>query len=59
MNDMDYVNFVSNAEVQQKLRENKMNEKDMALVNKFPQIKIPNRFFRNKGNCNLKILATR
>jgi ASPIC and UnbV. len=54
MNDMDYVNFVSNSEVQQKLRENKMNEKDMALVNKFPEIKIPNRFFRNKGNLQFE-----
>jgi len=50
MNDMDYVNFVSNEEIQQKLREDKMDEKDMALVNKFPEIKIPNKFFLNKGN---------
>ena len=54
MNDMDYVNFVSNEEIQQKLREDKMDEKDMALVNKFPEIKIPNKFFLNKGNLSFE-----
>src|SRR5438045_4957021 len=49
MNDMDYVNFISNEEIQQKLRENKLDENNMALVNKFPQIKIPNRFYKNEG----------
>jgi hypothetical protein len=49
MNDMDYVNFIYNEEIQQKLRENKMDEKNMALVNKFPQIKIPNKFYKNDG----------
>jgi hypothetical protein len=50
MNDIDYINFVSSDEVQQKLKENKLDEKDMALVNKFPEIKIPNKFYRNTGS---------
>ena len=50
MNDMDYVNFVSNEEIQHKISANKIDEKDMALVNKFPEIKIPNKFFKNNGN---------
>ena len=50
MNDIDYINFISNGEVQQKIRSNSMGEKDMALIDKFPQIKIPNRFFRNAGD---------
>jgi hypothetical protein len=50
MNDIDYINFVSNEEVQQKLRTNGMGEKDMALVNKFPEIKLPNKFYANTGN---------
>jgi hypothetical protein len=54
MNDMDYVNFISNEEIQQKLRENKMDEKDMALVNNFPEIKIPNKFFLNRGNMTFE-----
>jgi hypothetical protein len=48
MNDMDYVNYVSNQEIQEKIRDHKMGDKDMALIDKFPEIKIPNQFFLNK-----------
>jgi hypothetical protein len=47
MNDIDYVNFVSNSEIQEKLRTDKIQEKDLALVNKFPEIKLKNKFFLN------------
>ncbi|MFN5135496.1 MAG: VCBS repeat-containing protein, partial [Chitinophagaceae bacterium] len=57
MNDIDYVNFVTNEELQQKLRNNILEEKDMKLVDKFPQIKIPNQFFSNKGNLSFKNLT--
>ena len=50
MNDMDYVNFISNKEIQTRISANRMDEKDMALVNKFPEIKIPNKLFKNNGN---------
>ena len=50
MNDIDYINFVSNDELQQKLRNNQVGDKDLTLTNKFPEIKIPNRFFQNKGD---------
>jgi enediyne biosynthesis protein E4 len=49
LNDMDYVNYMSNEEIQQKIQANKVAEKDMALLNKFPQIKLPNKFFKNNG----------
>ncbi|MBY0348548.1 MAG: VCBS repeat-containing protein, partial [Hydrotalea flava] len=49
MNDMDYVNFVSNEEIQKKINSNTIADQDMALVNKFPEIKIPNKFYRNSG----------
>ena len=51
LNDIDYVNYVSNDEVQAKIRSNQISEKDMAVIEKFPQIKLPNRFFLNKGNA--------
>ncbi len=54
MNDIDYINFVSGDEVQHKLRENKLNEADMALVNKFPEVKIPNKFYLNKGSLRFE-----
>ena len=57
MNDIDYINFISNGEVQQKIKSNAMGEKDMALIDKFPQIKIPNRFFHNAGDLKFDDMA--
>ncbi len=54
LNDMDYVNYVTNTEIQDKIRSNKMDEKEMALVNKFPEIKLPNRFFLNKHDAKFE-----
>ena len=50
MNDIDYINFVSGSEVQQKIVSNKMGSSDISLIDKFPEIKIPNKFFLNNGN---------
>lgn len=50
LNDMDYINFIYNNEFQQKLQGNNMKDKDIALINKFPEIKIPNKFYLNTGN---------
>lgn len=57
LNDMDYINFIYNNEMQQKLQNNDMKDKDMALMNKFPEIKIPNKFFLNKDNLQFKDVA--
>jgi enediyne biosynthesis protein E4 len=57
MNDIDYISFVSNTEVQRKIIENRMEEKDTALIKRFPEIKIPNRFFKNEGNLSFDDLA--
>ncbi|MES2374135.1 MAG: VCBS repeat-containing protein [Bacteroidota bacterium] len=50
MNDIDYINFVSNGDIQSKIRDNNLGETDMSLIDKFPQIKIPNKFYRNNGD---------
>lgn len=52
MNDIDYINFVTNTEVQRKINENDMKDKDLALINKFPEIRLPNKFYRNNGNLS-------
>lgn len=57
MNDIDYINFISGKEIQQKLKEQKINDKDLALTNKFPEIKIPNQFFLNQGSFGFKNLT--
>ncbi len=50
LNDIDYINFISNGEVQERIGLSNMGEKDMSLIEKFPEIKLPNRLFRNNGN---------
>lgn len=57
LNDIDYVNYVSNDQIQGKIRDNRIGEKDMALIEKFPQIKLPNQFFRNEGRLVFKELG--
>ena len=54
MNDIDYVNFVSNGEIQQKITSNEMKDKDISLIKKFPEIKIPNKFYKNQGNLSFR-----
>ncbi len=54
LNDIDYVNYISSDEIQAKIRANQLAEKDMALIDKFPQIKLPNRFFRNTGKASFE-----
>jgi enediyne biosynthesis protein E4 len=54
LNDIDYVNYVSNGELQDKIRANTLEQKDMLLVEKFPQIKLPNKFYRNKGELKFE-----
>lgn len=49
LNDMDYVNYISDDEIQQKLKNNFTDEKDLGLINKFPEIKLANKFFKNEG----------
>lgn len=57
MNDIDYVNFVSNTEVPQRINTEKAGGKDLSLISKFPEIKIPNKFFLNKGDMRFDDMA--
>ncbi len=59
MNDIDYINFISNGEVQQKIREDKFGEKELSLINKFPEIKLPNKFYKNNGDFSFTDLESR
>lgn len=52
MNDIDYVNFVSGEDVQQKITNDDMQGKDLSLIKKFPEIKLPNKFFKNNRNLS-------
>lgn len=57
LNDIDYVNFISNDEIQKKLRSDTIGENDLSLINKFPEIKLPNRFFKNEPNLQFQDLS--
>ncbi|HLO80070.1 MAG TPA: VCBS repeat-containing protein [Chitinophagaceae bacterium] len=50
LNDIDYVNYISNDVMQDKIRADKMDKKDFELLDKFPQIKLANKFYSNGGN---------
>lgn len=54
LNDMDYVNYVSSSEMQEKILNNSLGDKEMALINKFPEIKLPNKFFLNQKDASFK-----
>ncbi len=54
MNDIDYVNFRANHELRWKSNTNNLEEEDLVLVDKMPQIKLPNKFFRNTGNLQFE-----
>jgi enediyne biosynthesis protein E4 len=56
LNDIDYINYISDQSIQQKIKDNKIDEKDRTLIDKFPQIKIPNKFYRNTGNLRFQDL---
>jgi hypothetical protein len=58
LNDIDYINYVSNDQMQIDIRLNNLNSKDMSLINKFPEIKIPNRFYKNTGALSFDDVAT-
>ena len=54
LNDMDYVNYVGNEEVQTKIKNNQMDNKDMAVIEKFPSMKLPNSFYLNKKEAKFE-----
>ena len=58
LKDIDYVNYVSDAVVQEKIKSNRLDDKDMALIDGFPQIKLPNKFFRNNGEAVFQDMQT-
>jgi len=54
---MDYLNFISNQVIQEKIRTESLDERDMDLLDRYPKIKIPNKFFKNNGELQFKDLG--
>lgn len=49
LNDMDYVSFIYNSEIQKRSRDGVITDADIDLMKKYPEIKIPNKFYKNKS----------
>lgn len=49
LNDIDYVNYISGEAIQSRIRSTGMDSSDLAFIEKFPQIKLHNKLFRNRG----------
>lgn len=54
LNDMDYVNYISDLQLQQAIPGNNIDEKHLNLGDKFPEIKIPNKFYLNKSDVQFQ-----
>ena len=50
-NDMDFINFISNEEIQKNIDAG-MQEQDLKLIEKMPPIKVPNHLYINEGDLN-------
>ena len=50
MNDIDYINYLSSNEVQMTNQEREAFNNDVAIIKKLPEVAMPNKFYRNKGN---------
>ncbi|WP_235296466.1 VCBS repeat-containing protein [Portibacter marinus] len=48
MNDIDYINFISNSELQKNSAEGQLSTSDLEMLSKIPEIKIKNQIFYNK-----------
>ncbi|MCC6760288.1 MAG: VCBS repeat-containing protein [Chitinophagaceae bacterium] len=51
LNDIDWVNFISNDNMQRKMSSKQLTDSDFAVIDRFPEIKLPNHFFRNTGDA--------
>jgi enediyne biosynthesis protein E4 len=57
LNDIDYINFISNQELTQKIQDNTLDPRDIAQIDKFPEVKLPSKFFKNQGQLVFTDLA--
>ena len=48
-NDMDFINFIANDNIQKRI-DNGMKPEDMAFIRELPQKEVPNYMFRNNGD---------
>ena len=54
MNDIDYINFRTGDPLDFKAADNKLDEEDLEIEQKMPQIKLRNKFFRNSKDLTFQ-----
>jgi hypothetical protein len=54
LNDIDYITYMVNDVIQEKIQGQNLDAGDMAMIEKFPEIKLPNRFFKNTGDAKFE-----
>lgn len=54
MNDIDYVNYLSNQEAQMTIQERSAFNNDAGLIEKLPEVPVPNKIYRNKGDLSFE-----
>ncbi|HRP56764.1 VCBS repeat-containing protein [Agriterribacter sp.] len=54
LNDMDYVRFIYNSEIQKRSRDGVIENADIDLMKKYPEIKIPNKFYKNQSKLQFQ-----
>jgi len=55
MNDIDYINFRErNDDFKWKAQLNNLDDQDLLVLNEMPQIKLPNKFYRNEKNLRFE-----
>lgn len=59
MNDIDYINFRANNEFRWKQQTNNLEEDDLSVIEKMPQIKLKNKFYQNLGNLRFEDIESR
>ena len=56
-NDMDYMNFIANEDIQRRI-DNGMQQADMPLTREIPAKKVPNYIYRNNGDLTFTDMTT-
>lgn len=57
MNDIDYINFRQTTDLRYQPNSNLLVEEDLAYIETMPQIKLPNKFFRNQQKMRFQDLT--
>ena len=55
-NDMDFINFIANDEIQKKIETN-FTDKELRFIDKLPKKKTPNYFFKNVNGLEFKTVS--